>query len=81
MTKVHHLDIAGRRYTHTEPAVTQLDTYESVLLLVGLAKGELRGKADLRAQLASVRLTAVEDALHGKVDMPAFEAKILGVQG
>lgn len=58
--------------------MTQLDAYESALLLVGLAKSELRDKADLRAQLAQVRLRAVEDVLRGKVDMHEFERKVLG---
>lgn len=58
--------------------MTQLDTYESALLLVGIAKTELEGKADLRAQLATIRLRAVEDVLRGKVDMQEYERKILG---
>lgn len=58
--------------------MTQLDTYESVLLLVCMAKTELQGKADLSAQLATIRLSAVEDALRGKVDMQEYERKVLG---
>lgn len=58
--------------------MTQLDAYESALMLVRLAKSELRDKADLRAQLALIRLRAAEDVLRGRVDMHEFERKILG---
>lgn len=58
--------------------MTTLDAYESALLLIGIARTELRGKADLRAQLACIRLGAAEEALQGKVDMQAYEAKIMG---
>jgi hypothetical protein len=48
------------------------------MLLVGLTIEELAGKADLRAQLATVRLRTAEDALRGKVDMAEYERKVLG---
>lgn len=58
--------------------MTQLDAYESALFLARLAKAELRGKVDLRSQLAEIRLKAAIDALEGSVDMQAFEAKMIG---
>lgn len=57
--------------------MTQLDAYESALFLVQLARQELRGKIDLRCQLADIRLKAAIDALEGTVDMQEYEEKIL----
>lgn len=58
--------------------MTQLDAHESALFCVQMARDNLRGKLDLRSQLADLRLKAAEDALRGSMDMQTYEAKILG---
>jgi hypothetical protein len=58
--------------------VTKLNAHESALLLAQLSIAELYGKADLRSQLASIRLSAAIDAMKGNVNMQDYEAKVLG---
>lgn len=59
--------------------MTKLDAYESALFCVQMARDNLRGQqTDLRAQLADLRLKAVEETLRGKIDPTEYEAKILG---
>lgn len=57
---------------------TKLNAGESALFLMQLANAELRGKVDLRSQLATIRLAAAIEAIKGNVDMQEYEAKILG---
>lgn len=60
--------------------MTKLDAYESALFLAKMAINEVDHKADLRSQLAVIRLRAAVSALEGNVNMEAFERKILGVK-
>lgn len=57
----------------------KLNAYESALFCVQMARDNLRGlPADLRAQLADIRLKSVEETLRGKIDPTEYENKILG---
>lgn len=58
--------------------MVKLDAYESALFCAQMARDNLRGRVDLRSQLADLRLKAACEALRGSVDMQEFERKILG---
>lgn len=58
--------------------MTSLNAAESALFLMKLARAELVGKLDLRAQLTLLRLDRAIEAAEGRVDMEEFERKILG---
>lgn len=56
----------------------KLNAPESALMLMQFAAKELNGKADLRSQLAAIRLASAIEAIKGNVNMQEYEAKILG---